>query len=519
MLAITDIPLADIKRYVQTQTHCSNSDSGSGSNDNIYEIAKNLIFSGKSQDAPPSIVDWIIAYNLYDVDFQCYNASYIIKSPYINLQDLTMMFSLPYVDRCSIIRILGYMRQLNNDMNVFDLLPDEILKNLVSYLDRKTLLLIYKISKNFNKLWQIHSDDLLHQCLTRIIRFNIQNYTRRQLINLCRFYYTSNINCGYNHSLVLKDNGEVYGFGSNSLKQLKNDNKMSIKTPASIIGFENVTCISTGKLYSSIVDNNIVHIFGKHNKKFELENFNIVRISAGYDHMLMLMDNGQIHTFGSNVYGRSGRSESNHKLIDIVQISAGKNYSLVLNYQGNVYAFGNNEYGQLGLDGNFDRYQPELITCLIHIVQISAGRRHSLALTDDGKVFGFGSNRHGQLGLPISDEYKQLNLPDHTKYQPTLIRSGIVQVSAGYDHSLILTNDGQVYAFGNNEYGQLGVKGFIEISLLNICNISQISAGYKCSLALTDHGQVYGFGLNNCGQLGLHDYINRYIPTTIMSIY
>ena len=92
-------------------------------------------------------------------------------------------------------------------------------------------------------------------------------------------------------------------------------------------------------------------------------------------------------------------------------------------------------------------------------------------------------------------------------------------MSAGYDHSLILTNDGQVYAFGNNEYGQLGVKGFIEISLLNICNISQISAGYKCSLALTDHGQVYGFGLNNCGQLGLHDYINRYIPTTIMSIY
>ena len=99
----------------------------------------------------------------------------------------------------------------------------------------------------------------------------------------------------------------------------------------------------------------------------------------------------------------------------------------------------------------------------------------------------------------------------------------IIQISAGFKYSLALDNNGQIYAFGYNLYGQLGLgdnnNRNIPTLISNLTNIIQISSGYTHSLALNNNGQVYAFGNNFAGQLGLGDKKDRNIPIKVMSIF
>jgi alpha-tubulin suppressor-like RCC1 family protein len=100
--------------------------------------------------------------------------------------------------------------------------------------------------------------------------------------------------------------------------------------------------------------------------------------------------------------------------------------------------------------------------------------------------------------------------------------NNISQVSVGNNHSLVLTDTGQVYTFGNNGYGQLGlgkgIYGNRPTLIPRLNNISQIASGDYHSFAVNMNGKVYGFGLNNKGQLGFGDVYIVYIPTDIMDI-
>src|SRR5690349_17347399 len=87
--------------------------------------------------------------------------------------------------------------------------------------------------------------------------------------------------------------------------------------------------------------------------------------------------------------------------MNFIQISCGGHHSLLLNEDGLVFSFGKNEYGQLGLGNKIDQTTPQLITSLenIRIKKISCGRDHSLLLSEDGLIYSFGFNQFGQLGL------------------------------------------------------------------------------------------------------------------------
>ena len=268
---------------------------------------------------------------------------------------------------------------------------------------------------------------------------------------------------------------------------------------------------------------NLCHLSSTHN------------ISASWEHSLVLSGNGRVYTFGKNDNGQLGlgdiaffrtKSRTNPKVItdlyNIIQVSSGDIHSLVLSTSGQIYAFGNEEFGQLGLGdnpyafgGTKDANTPKLISNLTHIIQISAGFRYSLALDNNGQIYAFGDNDAGQLGL--GDKYN--------RDRPTLIPNltHIIQIAAGYSHSLALAldNNGQIYAFGYNHNGQLGDNNNRNIPTLisNLTNIIQISSGYTHSLALNNNGQVYAFGNNFAGQLGLGDKKDRNIPIKVMSIF
>jgi alpha-tubulin suppressor-like RCC1 family protein len=195
------------------------------------------------------------------------------------------------------------------------------------------------------------------------------------------------------------------------------------------------------------------------------------------------------------------------------QVAAGREFSLVLTATGQLYAFGGDSQGELG-DGS-EHYEgvsiPELITlpgATGPAVQIAAGEYHSLVATSTGQLYTFGNNHSGQLGKGTSDNSahptpEAVTLPGAT--------GPVVQVAAGWESSLALTSTGQLYTFGNDEDGQLGngeANGAPHptpeaITLPGLTgSIVQIAAGKNHSLVLTSSGQLYAFGSDQYGQLG-----------------
>lgn len=144
-------------------------------------------------------------------------------------------------------------------------------------------------------------------------------------------------------------------------------------------------------------------------------------------------------------------------------------------------------------------------------VACAAGNKHSIVLTSTGVVLVAGDNSRGQLGFA--------DRRDRAKFCPALLpreARRIVQVAAGSAHSVLLSENGAVYACGENRNAQLGLGSFVGSSLARFVEISlpelacYISAGDEHTLIIGASRRVaYGAGLNCTGQLGTGDRLDR----------
>jgi alpha-tubulin suppressor-like RCC1 family protein len=242
---------------------------------------------------------------------------------------------------------------------------------------------------------------------------------------------------------------------------------------------------------------------------------------------------GQVYAFGINVYGQLGSATNVETTIanptpalvslpgasgPVTQIAASA-HSLALTSTGQLYAFGYNNVGQLGSTTNNGTSKanssPTLVTlpgASGSITQVAAGGEHSLAVTSAGQLYAFGSNFVGQLGLAANVETVKAN-PTPSPVGLPGVTGPVTEIAAGAAHSLALTSTGQLYAFGSNTYGQLGIATNSEtgkpnptpalVSLPGASGpVTQIAAGGYHSFALTATGQLYAFGLNLYGELG-----------------
>jgi alpha-tubulin suppressor-like RCC1 family protein len=194
-------------------------------------------------------------------------------------------------------------------------------------------------------------------------------------------------------------------------------------------------------------------------------------------------------------------------------VSAGYYHTLALSSSGTVLAWGNNSSGQLGDGTAVTRRSP--VTTLradgsvfSGVIKISGGAYHSLAITSDGIVWAWGGNSKGQLGDGTTTDRK--NPVQALKSGGSAI-TGAVDVSAGYDHSLALLADGTVYAWGGNSKGQLGngsqtdQPGAVQVKNSNgtpFTNAAKICAGECSSFAVSSGAYLYSWGDNSSGQLG-----------------
>jgi alpha-tubulin suppressor-like RCC1 family protein len=132
------------------------------------------------------------------------------------------------------------------------------------------------------------------------------------------------------------------------------------------------------------------------------------------------------------------------------RIAPSGGYTLLIS-GGKVYACGIDSNGALGLGDILQMDTPTKIPNLQNIVEVSVGFNHSLALTNDGRVYAFGKNDKGQLGI---------NSKEDNIFEPTLIPglNNVISVLASKNYSFVLTSEGDVYVFGEKT-----VKGGTEI--------------------------------------------------------
>lgn len=155
---------------------------------------------------------------------------------------------------------------------------------------------------------------------------------------------------------------------------------------------------------------------------------------------------------GPNLWGPHRISSFKDVKVRTVASGCCSAHCAAITKEGKLYSWGRNETGQLGL-GNTDRQDiPQLVETLEdhNIVAVSCGRRHTLFLTDEGKVFACGENKMGQLGL--GNQSEQVLLPTQIQYSGAPIR----RIACGGEFSVISDINGNVYSFGCPEYGQLG---------------------------------------------------------------
>ena len=193
------------------------------------------------------------------------------------------------------------------------------------------------------------------------------------------------------------------------------------------------------------------------------------------------------------------------------RLAAGGAHSAAL-FEDHLYTFGRNNKGQLGL-GNTSRLgdeqhptSPQLIAPTQSFVSIAFSQNSSLALDATGQVYAWGDNDEGQLGL---GDASTVEFDDADRLEPAAIPAiqDAVAIARGYDHGMILRADGTVWTFGDNGSGQLGhsdgTSSDVPRQVPTLSQIVQVVAGSKSSYALDAQGVVYGWGSNRYGNLAL----------------
>ncbi|XP_029091300.1 E3 ISG15--protein ligase HERC5 isoform X2 [Monodon monoceros] len=238
-------------------------------------------------------------------------------------------------------------------------------------------------------------------------------------------------------------------------------------------------------------------------------------MDQGAEHMLVLSSDGKPFEYNYSIKHARFQCILQEKN-NIIQITCGDYHSLALSKGGELFAWGQNSDGQLGVGRIFASVPtPQIVEHLsgVPLVQISAGEAHSMALSMSGNIYSWGRNDCGQLGLGHTDN----------KDSPSLIEmldnQKVEFLACGGSHTALLTKGGLVFTFGAGKYGQLGhnstqneLRPCLVTGLVGN-RVTQIACGRQHTLAyVSDLGKVFSFGSGKEGQLGNGGTHNQLIP-------
>lgn len=287
----------------------------------------------------------------------------------------------------------------------------------------------------------------------------------------------------------------------------------------------------------------------------------VKKVACGDYHTLCLLEEGTVHAWGGNLYKKLGKPIDAHYpmkspmpfLIEsllhtfVVDIACGDFHSMALDEEGRIYTWGGGgasyNKGQCGHGDENDYNEPKQVDFFdgVRVLKIAAGGFHTLASTDNHDVYAWGQGVYGECGY---GEFYNVNKPHKVKMPKDGIRLGtsklsykkaksesdyqdnvrIKSISAGAHHSLILTEEGQLYSFGYGQHGQLGLRNNTNYCTPQLVKdflsqpLAAIEAGWHHSLALTRRGDLYSCGYGESGQLGLGSTESKTQFTLVESI-
>ena len=242
----------------------------------------------------------------------------------------------------------------------------------------------------------------------------------------------------------------------------------------------------------------------------------------GYFHGLALKNDSTLWGWGGNFYGALGESDGTFVVAPAevgrdrgwAAAAAGGDFSLAVKQDGTLWACGVNVWGNLGLGDTANRRSPTRVGSGHDWAAVSAGICYSLALKEDGTLWAWGGNTFGELGLGDTAE----------RHSPTRVGSANdwAAVCCLGHHTMALKKDGTLWAWGENSYGQLGLGDTIDRhtptqvgSAHEWAAIVPGAADSYHTLALKQDGTLWAWGFNQFGQLGLGDTSDRHSPAQV----
>ncbi|SMO51088.1 T9SS type A sorting domain-containing protein [Gracilimonas mengyeensis] len=321
----------------------------------------------------------------------------------------------------------------------------------------------------------------------------------------------------YRTYVITKDS-LLYTFGNNSSypkEMLLRKATSEVATPtllskSKLGGYAAKKIFAGGRQSFVLNSNNELYAFGK-NSQGELA----IKDS---------MDKYQPVKLDASMYG--------HKTIEdiVVGYRDSVNVTFILTEDGSVYGYGNNYYGQLGLGNNSFQDKPAQLT---HsnlsgkkIIHVATNGYSSLLVADDGTAFTFGYGANGFLGHGGSSN---LNVPTALTHN-TVASEKIIYGSVGGERKdriffVLVTESGKVISFGENSNGELGVGSKTDTptpTLVSSSNISdkkiiKVASGFDGSLLLSADGEVFGFGKGRSVGFDVFTFLDYTEPTLLTS--
>ena len=408
---------------------------------------------------------------------------------------------------------------------------------------------------------------------------------------------------GTNHTVMLTNDGRAYAIGDNTYGQLSNGNNVPSETsPVAVrkdseniftgikeikAGDKTTVIVTTdGKVYAcGMNDNNELGIENKEildvNTPQENKNIeNVISANIGVNHVVAIKEDGEVYAFGYGKNGELGNRNDNNSITpvmvgnDIIRTNT-NNVVLKVNQQTTIEGYVdyfnifNNDIKNINYtskdtsvatlediqeNDNNDETQNEskkfkiklsgkktgttIVTANqentdnIGVIQVEVvpeteneitispnvitNGSHTISLREDGKVFTWGDNTYGQLGngtVTTSDEPVEVTFPEGTI---------ITQIAAGENHNVALDSNGNVWTWGRNNNYQIGntrENQYTPYKVSNLPKVIKIAAGNNNTMVITENNELYAWGLNAYGDLGLGIYTNKVLPKKVKGVH
>ena len=239
--------------------------------------------------------------------------------------------------------------------------------------------------------------------------------------------------------------------------------------------------------------------------------------SGGDVHTAFIMPDGSLWTCGNNRMGQLGDGSTTDRnspvkvMDDVVSVSVSVYGTYVIKTDGSLWICGYDvdglmfDVGSEGQNQSVPRYSVDYIKIMDNVAEVEARNGFAMVIKKDGSLWAWGRNDYGQLGDGTAID----------RVNPHKVMDGVTAVSTGWNHTLAVKTDGSLWAWGGNAFAKLGDgTGTSRLAPVKIMDdVKAATAGNQHSAALKTDGSLWVWGANYAGQLGDGTKNNRGAPT------